>query len=111
MKSLIDNMVSMIIFVIIVFSIVSFTVVPGLQLMYARQLHAQVINQIQSSYYTVDVSAMNDRLHESFPDWQITSTVINTVSNRQDRLVTLDYTITVPLLNIELQGEIDGYAR
>lgn len=110
MKSLIDNWISFIIYVVMIFMIAS-AGVTEMQIMTARHIHTSVINQIQSSYYMVDIDAMNDKLHETYPSWQIESTVINTVNNRQDRLVTLHYKVIQPLFGIEKEGQIDGYAR
>lgn len=112
MKSLIDNFISTIIFVVIVFTVSSFTVVE-MQLMSARHIHSSAINQIQSSYYMVDIDEINKKIKEYYPsgDWYIESQVINSVYNRQDRLVTLHYKVLLPLFNIEQDGIIEGYAR
>lgn len=111
MKSMFDNFVSTIIFVVIVFAIACFSTVE-MQIMTARQLHSSAINQIQSSYYMVDVSKINDKIHETYPDsWYIESSVINSVNSRQDRLVTMHYTIELPLFGINQEGVIEGYAR
>ena len=112
MKSLFDNFVSTIFFVIIVFAITSFTTLE-MQLMSARHIHSSAINQIQSSYYTVDIDKINEKIKEMYPsgDWYIESTVINAVNTRQDRLVTLHYKVTLPLFDISKSGKIEGYAR
>lgn len=110
MKSLFDNFVSCIIFVVIIFAIASFSVTE-MQIMTARHVHTSVVNQIQSSYYAVDIDAINDKLHATYPDWEVTSTVVNTVNDRQDRLVTLRYKVVLPLFGLEKWGQIDGYAR
>lgn len=112
MKSLIENFVSTIIFVVIVFTVTSFTVVE-MQLMSARHIHSSAVNQIQSSYYMVDIDKINEKIAEIHPggDWYIESEVINAVNSRQDRLVTLHYKVLLPLFNIEKDGLIEGYAR
>ena len=112
MKSLFDNFVSTIFFVIVVFALSSFTVVE-MQLMSARHIHTSVINQIQSSYYMVDIDKINERIEELYPggDWYIESKVINAINTRQDRLVTLHYKVYLPLFNISQDGLIEGYAR
>ncbi len=112
MKSLFDNFVSTIFFVVMVFAISSFSVVE-MQLMSARHIHTSVINQIQSSYYMVDIDKINQRIEELYPggDWYVESTVINAINTRQDRLVTLHYKVYLPLFNIEQSGIIEGYAR
>ena len=112
MKSIFDNFVSTIFFVIIVFVISSFTIVE-MQLMSARHIHASAINQIQSSYYMVDIDKINEKIKELYPggDWFIESKVISAINNRQDRLVTLHYKVYLPLFSIEKEGVIEGYAR
>lgn len=110
MDSIIKNYIGMLLTVIGIYILASFGFVQ-MQIMTARHVHTAVINQIQSSYYAVDVDAINDKIHETYPDWQITSTVVNSVNNRQDRLVSLDYKIVMPLFGIEKTGKIDGYAR
>ena len=110
MKGLIETFVGCVYLVLVVFTIGSFSVV-GMQMMMARHYHTSVINQIQASYYAVDIGAINDKLHETYPNWNVTSTVIHSVNNREDRLVTLTYEVDMPLFNIKKQGRIDGYAR
>lgn len=112
MKSLFDNFVSIIIFVVLIFSISSFTVLE-MQLMSARHIHSSAINQIQSSYYMVDIDKINEKIKTIYPsgDWYIESVVINSINSRQDRLVTLHYKVALPLFNIEKAGIIEGYAR
>ena len=112
MKSLFDNFVSTIFFVIMVFALSSFSIVE-MQLISARHIHTSVINQIQSSYYMVDIDKINERIAELYPSggWYVESTVINAINTRQDRLVTLHYKVYLPFFNIEQSGIIEGYAR
>lgn len=110
MKSLIETFVSCFFLVLIVFTISSFSV-AGMQIMTARHYHTSIINQIQASYYGVDIQAINNKLHETCPNWNVTSTVVKSVNNRQDRMVTLTYEVVLPLFNIKKEGRIDGYAR
>ena len=112
LKSIFDNFVSTIFFVIIVFAISSFIIVE-MQLLSARHIHSSAINQIQSSYYMVDIDKINEKIEEMYPsgDWYIESTVINSVHTRQDRLVKLHYSVKLPLFQIQKNGVIEGYAR
>ena len=110
MKSLVDNFVSCIVFVVILFGITSFSVVE-MQIMTARHIHTSVVNQVQSSYYKVDIGAINDKLYEQFPTWEITSTEVNSVNDRQDRLIKLRYQVVLPMFGLTKEGVIDGYAR
>lgn len=112
MRSLIDNYVSTIVFVIIIFAIASFSTVE-MQVLAARHIHSSAVNQIQSSYYTVDIDAINDRIEQLYPgcNWYVESDVISTVNSRQDRLVTLHYNVKLPLFGLSKDGTIEGYAR
>ena len=110
MKGIIETFVGCIHLVLVVFTISSFSV-AGMQIMMARHYHTSIINQIQASYYEVDINEINKKLKEVCPTWNVTSTVINSVNNRQDRLVTLTYNVSLPLFNITKKGQIDGYAR
>lgn len=111
MKSLFDNFVSTIVFVVIIFTIVAFSTIE-MQIMSARHIHSSAINQIQSSYYMVDIDAINDKIHETYPNsWYIESTIVNSVNNRQDRLVTMHYEVKIPVFGVTQSGVIEGYAR
>ena len=110
MDSIVKNFIGMILTVFGIYILASFSFAQ-MQIMTARHVHAAVVNQVQSSYYTVDVNAINDKIHETFSDWNVTSTVVSSVNNRQDRLITLNYKVVLPILNLEVPGQIDGYAR
>ena len=110
MKGLIETFVGCVYLMLVVFTIASFSVV-GMQIMTARHYHTSVINQIQASYYSVDIQAINEKLHKTCPSWDITTSIVNSVNNRQDRMVTLTYEVSMPLFNIKKEGRIDGYAR
>ena len=128
MKTLIDNFVSCIVFVVIIFGIASFSVVE-MQIMTARHVHTAVVNQIQSSYYKVDVgcqntakgceasgesespTSINGQLHKSYPNWYISRKTVKSVDDRKDQVVTLHYKVVLPLFGVTKDGEIEGYAR
>lgn len=112
MKTLFDNFVSCIIFIVMIFAFASFSTTE-MQILSARHIHTSAINQIQASYYTADIDAINEKIKESYPDgsWYIESMVINSVNSRQDRLVTLHYKVVMPLFGISQTGTIEGYAR
>ena len=116
MRQMFDSFVSLIIFIMIVFGIVSFSVAE-MQVMTARRIHTAVVNQVQSSYYNVDVN----KLKQSFgshreagadkANWVVSVTPVKTVADRKDSLVTLKYRIILPVFNVAEEGQIDGYAR
>lgn len=128
MRSLIDNFVTCVVFIAIIFGISSFSIVE-MQIMTARHIHTSVINQVQSSYYNVEFGCeavadecpdsgtevarrtINGQLHERFPDWYVTQEVVETTADRKDVLVTLHYKVVLPLFGLTKEGAIDGYAR
>lgn len=110
MKHMFENMISMIILVILMFVLSSLLIV-NMQIQTARRVHASVIEQYQTSYYTVDLNAINNKLQEQYPDWSVSATVIDSVNTRKDTEVTLKYYVVVPVFNITKEGTISGYAR
>lgn len=110
MKHLFENMISMIILVILMFVLSSFLIV-SMQIQTARRVHASAIEQYQTTYYTVDLDAINAQLQEQYPDWEITVKEIDSAKTRKDVEITLDYYVVVPVFNITKEGTITGYAR
>lgn len=111
MKNIIEHMVTTLIMVIMLFIFTSI-MLAELQIENARNIHTTAINQIQSSYYTADIDGINTQLQEKFGDgWSLTAEKINSVNSRQDYLVTLDYTVYMPVFNISKTGKLQGYAR
>lgn len=113
MRSLVDNFVTIIVFVIIIFTIISFATVE-MQLVSARHLHSSAVNQVQSSFYEVDADDLNAQMasSEAFPaSWHFDVEPVPTMGTRTDRLVRLTYTVVVPIFGIEKEGVIEGYAR
>lgn len=109
MKSLFENFVNCVIFILMIFSIASFTVME-MEVMTARHIHTSIVNQYQSSYHTLNIDAVNDKLHESFPEWEVSVAAVDSTMDRETVLVTLKYKVYLPIFNIERTGEIDGYA-
>ena len=60
MKGIIETFVGCIYLVLVVFTISSFSV-AGMQIMMARHYHTSIINQIQASYYEVDINEINKK--------------------------------------------------
>lgn len=92
-----------------IFSITAFTMTE-MEIMTARHIHTSVVNQYQSSYHTLNIDAINGRLQETFPSWEITVTPVDSTMDRETALVTLKYTVVLPVFGIERTGQIDGYA-
>lgn len=109
MKSLFENFVNTVIFILMIFTIAGFTMTE-MQVMTARHMHTSVVNQYQTSYHTIDIDAINQQLHETFPKWEFTITPVNSMPNSETVVVTLKYNVVLPVFGIEKTAEIDGYA-
>lgn len=110
MRNLFDNLINVFGLLIMIF-VCSVFALSELQLMTARHLHTSIVNQIQSSYYSVSTAEINRAVQEKFPDWRVETELINSVADRQDKIVKLHYTVKIPLFNISKDGEISGFAR
>lgn len=110
MKNLFEGYISTTILAFMVFVIISLFGMET-QVITARRVHASAIEQVQNSYYTVDMADLNNRIHEQYPSWEISAEPVDLTNGRQDWIVTLDYTVTVPLFNVTKEGRIQGYAR
>ena len=111
MRSLIEHMVTMIVMMLMIF-IFSFIITTGLEILDARLIHTSAIETIESSYYNVSESYLNDYLiSRGKKDWSFNVEELNSVNTRKDYLVTLNYSIKLPLFGNDINGEIRGYAR
>ena len=103
-------MITEIIVVLILFVFSVFATVD-MQVMSARRIHASAVDQLQASYYTVNISDFNEKLKETHPSWRITIDEINTYNTRKEYRVVLIYDVVVPLFNISRGGIIEGFVR
>lgn len=110
MKMMFEHMVSVIIMIILLFIFTSI-VMTEVQIVGARRIHTSAINQIQSSYYMVDINEMNNLLHKTYPSWNIKAEELKSVNSRKDYKVSLNYDVIIPVFNIKKSGIIEGYAR
>lgn len=118
MKGLVESFVSCVLFVLILFGISSYGLTE-IQMVNARSVHTSVINQIQSSYYSVNEDEINYKLthkedgsvNSLTKDWHIDMDWIESSPSRQDMVVTLTYKISNPAFGITQWGQIEGYAR
>ena len=110
MRNLFDNLISITGLLIMIF-VCSVFALSEIQLMTARHLHTSIINQVQRSYYAVSTAEINRAVQEKFPEWSVETQTLNSVADRQDKLVKLHYTVKIPLFNITKNGEISGFAR
>lgn len=118
MKNIMEHMLTTIIMVLTLFIFASIIFVD-MEIITARTVHTSAINQIQSSYYTVDINDMNDTLHERYSQkdeagnylWNLSAYKTNSIASREDWVVRLDYAVYMPFFNITKRGSIDGFAR
>lgn len=110
MKIAVELIVDMLSWVVEIF--LAFSLLYGFMfMMTARNVHTSIINQVAASYYDLSESDINNELHQKLPDWNVTLQTIRQVNDRKDILVTLDYTIKIPVLDVTQAGTISGYAR
>lgn len=110
MKTLFEHMMTEIVVVIILFVFAAFSFVD-IQALAARRIHASVVDQLQASYYSIELDDLNDKLHETHPTWTLTIEEIKTYNARKEYRVSLIYDVVVPLFNIRKAGLIEGYTR
>lgn len=110
MKHLFENMITMIIMVVLLFALSSLMVV-NMQIQTARRIHAGVIEQYQTSYYTVDLDAINNEIQQQYPTWNVSVVEYSNVNSRKDAEITLTYDVAIPVFNLNKEGKIVGYAR
>lgn len=109
MKSMFEYMTTMIVTMILVF-IFSVVVSIGTQMLNARLIHSIAIDNIETSYYNYNPNRL--LRNDQFKGWTIETQVLRTVNSRRDYLVTLNYTINIPLINTSIDGlKIEGHAR
>ena len=109
MKSLFENFVNCVVFVVMIFTVAAFSTTE-MQVMTARHIHTSIVNQYQSSYHTLNIDAVNEKLHKSYPNWEVTVTPVDSTLDRETALVTLKYDVVMPVFGLERTGQIDGYA-
>lgn len=109
MKSLFENYVNCIVFMVMIFVIAAFSVTE-MEVMTARHIHTSIVNQYQSSYHSLNIDAVNTKLQETFPEWEVTVSPVDSTTDRETMLVTLHYKVILPVFGVEKTGEIDGYA-
>lgn len=123
MKQIMEHMLTTILMVLTLFIFASILFVE-MEIITARTIHTSAINQIQSSYYSVDIDKLNDSLHEKYSQkdkdgnylWNLSAREDSEGSSttsyaRKDWVVTLDYAVYMPFFNMTKKGKIDGYAR
>lgn len=111
MKTMFDNMITIIIMIVFLFVLTSFAGVINVQISNARSLHASAISQLQSSHYTLDIEILNNKIKTEYPNWNLSVEEIKSVNARKDYIVRLNYDIVVPIFNLRKEATLEGYAR
>lgn len=110
MKIFVEVVVDIISWVIEIFLV--FSLLYGCMfIMTARNVHTSIVNQVSASYYKLSESEINNQLHQKLPSWNVRLQTVSQVNDRKDILVTLNYVIKFPILDVTQRGTISGYAR
>lgn len=116
MKNYFETFTTIIILVCVVFGCVSLMEAET-QIVAARETHAQVLRAVQDSDedFLNDTGALQSQLNNSVKakhkNWDVTLEKLESSTSRDYYLVTLEYTIKVPLFGTISKGKIEGYAR
>lgn len=110
MKIIFEHMTTELMLIVMLFVFSVFSIIDA-QVLAARRIHASVVDQMQASYYSVDIDAYNEALQEKYPDWKITVTELDTYETRKEYIVELEYEVIVPMFNITKNQTISGYVR
>lgn len=102
MKTMFENMVSLIVMMILVIVFTGILSVET-QVINARNIHARVVETYQNSYHTLSSSYFNNSLKNGHVD-------INTVDDRESEVI-YTYNVEIPFLNISDEQRIVGYAK
>lgn len=110
MKSMFEHMATEIIIIIALFILSTFTTIE-MQVLAARRVHASAIDQLQASYYSINIDDFNDKLAEKYPGWILTVDELKTHNTRKEYRVVLMYNITIPMFNLRQTALLEGYTR
>lgn len=109
MKSIFSHITSILIWVITIFTI-SMILVSGMKITNAGQFHAQVIDRIETSYYSHSVIQECIEKADEY-GYELTVEDKTIYEDRKDVKVSLTYSISIPLFNLSSSETLVGYAR
>ena len=101
MKTMFENMVSLIVMMILVFVFTGIISIET-QVINARNIHSRVVELYQNSYYTLSESSFNKQINNGY---------IEILHNDNDDEIIYTYDITIPFLNISDTQRIVGYVK
>ena len=102
MKTMFENMVSLIVMMILVFVFTGIISIET-QVINARNIHSRVVELYQNSYYTLSETTFNNQIKNGYID--IHHSDIN------DDEIVYTYEIIIPFLNISDTQRIVGYVK
>lgn len=109
MKFIFSHMVDIVIWIVALFTI-SLVALGGVKISNASDFRNQVIDRIETSYYSDEViQECYDKANEYGYDLSIQD--VSIYDDRKDILVSVTYTINIPLFNLNTSSTVVGYAR
>lgn len=116
MKNFIESFITIVLLTCVVFASVSLMVSEA-ELVAAREMHSMVLRTVQESDIDAinDMSSLQQQLNNSVQskhkNWSTNIKKLESSNSRDYYLVTLNYTIDVPIFGTVNKGKIEGYAR
>lgn len=116
MKNFIESFITIVLLTCVVFASVSLMVSEA-ELVTAREMHAMVLRTVQESDIDAikDMDSLQQQLNDSVQakhrNWSTVIKKLESSNSRDYYLVTLNYTIYIPLFGTVSKGKIEGYAR
>lgn len=101
MKTLFENMISMIVMVLIMFCFISVVSIQ-FQTIKASNIHTSALEAIQNSYYEINEDYLNNKIDNGYFE----------ISDLQNgKQVVYHYNVSLPFVKYEKESEISGIAR
>lgn len=116
MKNFFETFTTAVLLCTIIFATVSL-MVTQMQLVSARETHSKLLYAVQESDEDSinDIYGLREQLQNSVrtvnKDWTVDIKRLESSNSRDYYLVTLQYSINVPLFGNVARGKIEGYAR
>lgn len=116
MKNFFETFTTAVLLCTIIFATVSL-MVTQMQLVSARETHSKLLYAVQESDEDSvnDIYGLREQLQNSVrtvnKDWTVDIKRLESSNSRDYYLVTLNYSINVPLFGNVARGKIEGYAR
>ena len=116
MKNFLETFTTAILLAVTIFAVTSLMFAEA-ELVAARETHGQILHAVQTSdeeatddLYSLRVQ-LNNSVKATHKNWNVDISKLESSNSRDYLLVTLYYTIDVPLFGNVVQGRIQGYAK